>query len=160
MELATFCDVRLASRDRGCIRTRSTPSQSGVLEFTKKFNASHTTKPRGRTEEPADFQKAEDRYRDGEGDAPLPPSTPQTNTTIAIDAGFHRHQSHLFGPELLQRPAIPPRDIGPGGRSSDKIETTKLTLQGKFIQPTVLKNVYFAPRVGGSLWAKSFEHQQ
>jgi hypothetical protein len=117
--------------------------RAGCFRFTKKFNASHTTKPRGRTEEPADFQEAEDRYRDREGDAPLPPSTPQTNTTTAIDAGFHRHQSHLFGPELLQQPAIPP-----GERSSDNIETTQLTLQWKFNQAMVLNNVYFAPRVG------------
>ncbi|OKP06604.1 hypothetical protein PENSUB_6230 [Penicillium subrubescens] len=80
--------------------------------------------------------------------APLPP---QINTTTAVDAGFHRHQSHLLGPELLQQPAIPPRDIGPGGRSSDNVEMTQLAPQWKFNQPTVLNNVYLAPRAAGSV---------
>ena len=83
------------------------------FRLTKKSFAKYTIKPDGRSAGPADFQETEDQYREGEGDDPL-----YSRTATPVDPGLGRHQPYLLGPELLQQPAAPPRDVGHGGRSS------------------------------------------
>jgi hypothetical protein len=68
--------VRLASRNRDCIRTRSTPSQSGVRPAHQEIQCKPYHQAKTKNTEPADFQETEVRYRDGEGDAPSPHPKP------------------------------------------------------------------------------------